>query len=118
MTEDASNVTPEIPGSGLILVGFNHRTAPIEVRERLAWPEREVGQVTVDRFRTPLYSAAEASRYLGVPDSTFRAWASGYTNRVPGRSDVHGSPIVTTSGVYRAKTQNRVLVLGKSSFDL
>src|SRR5438128_10095340 len=48
MTEDASNVTPEIPGSGLILVGFNHRTAPIEVRERLAWPEREVGQLTAE----------------------------------------------------------------------
>jgi glutamyl-tRNA reductase len=31
--------------ANLILVGINHRTAPIEVRERLAWPEREVPNV-------------------------------------------------------------------------
>ena len=49
MNEGASHVTPpENPESGLVLVGFNHRTAPIEVRERLAWPEREVGQVTAE----------------------------------------------------------------------
>lgn len=31
----------------------------------------------VDRFRDPLYTPAEAARYLGVPDSTFRTWARG-----------------------------------------
>lgn len=54
--------------------------------------------MAVDKFETPLYSVAEAARYLGVPDSTFRAWATGYTNRAPGRSEVHGKPIVTTIG--------------------
>src|SRR5262249_47307180 len=40
---------PDEPAaSALVLVGFNHRTAPIEVRERLAWPEREVPQVAAD----------------------------------------------------------------------
>ncbi|MBI4500179.1 MAG: glutamyl-tRNA reductase [Gemmatimonadetes bacterium] len=48
MTDHAGNPVPPVDthGSGLVLVGFNHRTAPIEVRERLAWPEREVPQVT------------------------------------------------------------------------
>jgi uncharacterized protein (DUF433 family) len=50
----------------------------------------------VNKFETPLYSVAEASRYLGVSDSTFRAWANGYTHRSPGRPDVHGDAIVTT----------------------
>lgn len=29
--------------------------------------------MSVDRFSTPLYTVAEASHYLGVPYSTFRA---------------------------------------------
>jgi uncharacterized protein (DUF433 family) len=56
----------------------------------------EVRAVAVNRFETPLYTVAEASRYLGVSDSTFRGWARGYTHRSPGRPDVHGKPIVTT----------------------
>ncbi len=47
------------------------------------------------RFQTPLYSVAEAGRYLGVPTSTFATWAYGYTRRPPGGSPVHGEPIVT-----------------------
>lgn len=54
--------------------------------------------MAVDKFSTPLYSVAEASRYLGVSDSTFRAWARGYDRRSPGRADVHGDPIVTAIG--------------------
>lgn len=57
---------------------------------------KEVSPVAVDKFATPLYSVAEASRYLGVSDSTFRAWARGYTRRSPGRKDVHGDPVVTS----------------------
>jgi uncharacterized protein (DUF433 family) len=52
--------------------------------------------MTVDKFQTPLYSVAEASRYLGVSNSTFRAWAKGYTRRGGGRNDVHGDAVVTT----------------------
>jgi len=31
----------------------------------------------IDRFSDPLYTPAEAARYLGVPDSTFRTWSRG-----------------------------------------
>lgn len=48
---------------------------------------------TADRFRTPLYSVSEASRYLGVGDSTFRAWANGYVRHPRGRAEVDGEPI-------------------------
>lgn len=51
---------------------------------------------TTDKFKTPLYSVAEASRYLGVNDSTFRSWAKGYRRHSTGRQDVFGNPIVTT----------------------
>ncbi|MGX7678166.1 DUF433 domain-containing protein [Jatrophihabitans sp. DSM 45814] len=52
--------------------------------------------MTVDRFGTPLYSVAEASRYLGVSDSTFRSWAKGYKRRSSDRNEVQGDAIVTT----------------------
>ncbi|MGH3831495.1 MAG: DUF433 domain-containing protein [Pseudonocardiaceae bacterium] len=51
---------------------------------------------SADRFRVPLYSAAEAARHLDVPASTFRTWARGYRNRPPGRPAVVGESIVTT----------------------
>jgi hypothetical protein len=48
------------------------------------------------RFDIPLYSAAEAARFLGVPTSTFVTWAKGYVRRPPGRTMVIGRPIVTS----------------------
>lgn len=54
-------------------------------------------QSAVDRFADPLYSLAEASRYLGVSDSTFRSWARGYDVRVKGRR-VTGDPVITALG--------------------
>ena len=51
---------------------------------------------TVDRFQVPLYSVAEAARYLGVPTSTFASWAHGYVRRPSeGRRQVTGDAIVT-----------------------
>ncbi len=50
---------------------------------------------TTDRFHTPLYTVAEAARYLGVPESTFHTWAMGYNRKPPGRPAVHGAPLVT-----------------------
>ena len=51
--------------------------------------------MAVDRFGAPLHTIAEASHFLGVPDSTFRSWAKGYVRRSDGRADVRGEPIVT-----------------------
>jgi transposase-like protein len=49
----------------------------------------------VDRFAVPLYTVAEAARYLDVPDSTLRSWAHGYRRREAGRPEVSGSPVLT-----------------------
>lgn len=47
------------------------------------------------RFAVPLYTMAEAARYVRVPSSTFRAWAKGYeVNAEPGRR-VSGAPVIT-----------------------
>lgn len=69
---------------------------PLPVRE--GW----VSITSTDRFKTPLYTVAESSRYLGVGESTFRCWARGYTRHSPNRQDVHGEAIVTTiDGQFR-----------------
>jgi uncharacterized protein (DUF433 family) len=48
-----------------------------------------------DRFASPLYTVAEAARYLDVPPSTLATWAHGYVRQPPGRAEVHGAPILT-----------------------
>lgn len=50
---------------------------------------------TPDRFSQPLYSVAEAARYLDVPTSTFAGWAKGYRRPGSGRADVIGAPVLT-----------------------
>jgi uncharacterized protein (DUF433 family) len=44
----------------------------------------------------PLYTVAEAARFLGVPSSTFSNWARGYTATFPDRRPVVGEPVVTS----------------------
>ena len=51
----------------------------------------------IDRFTDPLYSLAEASRYLGLSSSTFRSWARGYEMRANGHT-VTGRPVITAFG--------------------
>lgn len=51
----------------------------------------------VDKFDAPLYTQAEASRYLGLPESTFRNWSRGYHAVVEGRA-VSGRPVITALG--------------------
>lgn len=53
------------------------------------------------RFDVPLYTVAEAARFLGVPPSTFSTWAKGYTRRPPGRAEVAGAPILTSTPAER-----------------
>ena len=56
-----------------------------------------VEKAAVDRFAVPLYSLAEASRYLGLSESSFRKWARGYDYHVGGRH-VTGNPVITALG--------------------
>ena len=49
-----------------------------------------------DRFTVPLYSVAEAARFLGVHASTLATWAHGYVRRPPGRPNVVGKPVLTS----------------------
>ncbi len=51
----------------------------------------------IDRFDTPLYTVAEAARYLDVPTSTLATWARGYRRRPLGRQEVIGDPVLATS---------------------
>jgi len=52
--------------------------------------------VTADlRFTEPLYTIADAARYVGMPASTLASWARGYTRRFPERPDVHQGPVIT-----------------------
>lgn len=38
----------------------------------------------VDKFDAPLYTQAEASRFLGLSQSTFRNWSRGYHSVIEG----------------------------------
>lgn len=49
----------------------------------------------------PLYTVAEAARFLGVPPTTFSNWARGYTVTFPNRRAVLGEPIVTAVAADR-----------------
>jgi uncharacterized protein (DUF433 family) len=49
-----------------------------------------------DRFDAPLYTVAEAARYLGVPESTLRSWVHGYRRLGSGRREVSGEPVLTS----------------------
>jgi uncharacterized protein (DUF433 family) len=48
------------------------------------------------RFDTPLYTAADAARAVGVSPATLLNWAKGYTRRRPGKAVVKGAPVVTS----------------------
>jgi uncharacterized protein (DUF433 family) len=48
-----------------------------------------------DRFDTPLYSLAEAARYLGVPDSTMRGWVVGGSSRSADKLAAVTGPVLT-----------------------
>ena len=56
----------------------------------------ESGAGTLGRFDVPLYTVAEAARYLDVPESTLRSWTHGYRRHVGDRPDVVGAPVLTS----------------------
>ena len=57
------------------------------------------------RFETPLYTVAEAARFLAVPTTTFTTWARGYERRAEGRKTVHGDPIITAVAAGKGEPQ-------------
>ena len=61
---------------------------------------------TDDRFTQPLYTAAKAARYVGMPSSTFHAWARGYTTT----SDNQKPPVITQ--VDEAETGESIPFIG------
>jgi uncharacterized protein (DUF433 family) len=48
------------------------------------------------RFDVPLYSVAEAARFLGVANTTFSSWAKGYVRHALGRQPVSSAPVLST----------------------
>ena len=46
--------------------------------------------------QVPLYSVAEAARFLGVANTTFSSWAKGYVRRSPDRKPVSTAPVLST----------------------
>jgi uncharacterized protein (DUF433 family) len=47
------------------------------------------------RFAVPLYTVAEAARYVRVPQSTYGTWAKGYDRVLEGGRHTHGEPVIT-----------------------
>lgn len=60
-----------------------------------------MSKVEDERFTTPIYTVAEAARFLGVPSQTFSNWARGYKSTFEHRKPVIGQPIVTASSAER-----------------
>lgn len=52
-------------------------------------------EASIDKFHAPLYTQAEAARFLDLSESTFRNWARGYHAVIGGR-EVDGAPILST----------------------
>lgn len=48
------------------------------------------------RFTRPLYTVAQAARYVGMPPSTLTTWAKGYTKHFPDRPTVQQGPVITS----------------------
>lgn len=48
-----------------------------------------------DRFFAPLYTVADAARYLDVPSTTLATWTHGYRRQSAGRPEVRGASILT-----------------------
>jgi len=59
--------------------------------------------VTEDpRFTRPLYTVAEAARYVGMPPSTLSAWAKGYRKTFADRPAVDQGPVITSIAETRS----------------
>ena len=59
------------------------------------------------RFVDPLYTITEAADIVKVPPTTLDTWAKGYVRRPPGRPEVHGAPVITSTD---GRGRNRPLI--------
>lgn len=48
------------------------------------------------RFGVPVYTVAEAARYVGMHPSTLSTWAKGYERRFPDRKPVEMGPVIAS----------------------
>lgn len=55
------------------------------------------------RFDRPLYTIAEAARYVRVPRTTYQEWARGYIHRFADRPTVEGDPVITAFHARRGQ---------------
>ena len=67
----------------IVLVGLNHRTAPVEVRERMSFTAEQARRAA-EEFRAQgifheslVLSTCNRSEVYGVPPETSREWAAG-----------------------------------------
>lgn len=61
--------------------------------DAVAMPNHDV------RFSVPLFTSAEAARYLDVPSSTFASWVRGRRGEVAPKTIADGAPVVTSLGL-------------------
>jgi uncharacterized protein (DUF433 family) len=54
-----------------------------------AWEDEDI------RFRVPIYTMAEAARYLALRPNTFASWVKGYRREFRDRPAVTGAPLIT-----------------------
>ncbi len=70
-------------------------------REAKGWNMTAASDI---RFTVPLYTVAEAARYVRVPESTYTTWAKGYDRVLEGgHRHVHGDPVITALGAVRGR---------------
>lgn len=79
------------------MIGSNEIDRPVStLKVRRGIAEMRTVEVAQDiRFDRPLYTLAEAARYVRVPQSTYHEWARGYVRRFPDRPTVEGDPVIT-----------------------
>lgn len=58
----------------------------------------------VDRFTSPLYTKAEAAKFLGLPAATFRSWSQGYRTTRGGKLLTVGPVVTSVEGGRRDAT--------------
>lgn len=62
----------------------------------ILWAAALGGIITDSRFEVPIYSVAEAARFVGMHPSTLSTWAKGYERHFANRNPVRMGPVITS----------------------